>query len=112
MFAIGCLGLAWGISNFVRGIAVDEFWDLEARLLQFENFSGTAATRILGSAVAVWAVATLILSERFCCWKYPSPMQPYAPEQLTSTICTFSPSRLAPRGILSCSPREFIWLAG
>ncbi|MGA7994387.1 MAG: hypothetical protein WCA28_05695, partial [Bradyrhizobium sp.] len=41
---------AWGISNFVRGIAVDEFWDLEARLLKFENFSGTAATGILGGA--------------------------------------------------------------
>ena len=50
VFAIGCLGLAWGISNFVKGIAVDEFWDLEARLLQFENFSGTAASRILENA--------------------------------------------------------------
>jgi hypothetical protein len=50
VFAIGCAGLAWGISNFVRGIAADEFWDLETRLLQFETFSGTAASRILESA--------------------------------------------------------------
>lgn len=49
---IGCFGLTWGISNIARGAASDNFRDLEARLLRFETFKPTTATRILESPIA------------------------------------------------------------
>lgn len=49
---IGCLGLAWGVSNLARGEAADDFRDIEARLLQFETFSQATATRVLASDAA------------------------------------------------------------
>jgi hypothetical protein len=49
---VGCLGIAWGISNMVRGEAADDFRDIETRLLQFEAFSQAAKTRVLASSAA------------------------------------------------------------
>jgi hypothetical protein len=49
---VGCLGIAWGISNIVRGEAADDFRDIETRLLQFEAFSQATKTRVLASSAA------------------------------------------------------------
>jgi len=49
---VGCLGIAWGISNMVRGEAADDFRDIETRLLQFEAFSQATKTRVLASSAA------------------------------------------------------------
>src|ERR1700746_839876 len=49
---IGCLGIAWGVSNIARGEAADDFRDIETRLLQFEGFSQATETRVLASAAA------------------------------------------------------------
>jgi hypothetical protein len=49
---IGCLGIAWGLSNIVRGEAADDFRDIETRLLQFEGFSRATETRVLASTAA------------------------------------------------------------
>jgi hypothetical protein len=49
---IGCLGIAWGVSNIARGEAADDFRDIETRLLQFEGFSQATGTRVLASAAA------------------------------------------------------------
>src|SRR5262245_45001557 len=49
---VGCLGIAWGLSNVVRGEAADDFRDIETRLLQFEGFSQATETRVLASAAA------------------------------------------------------------
>jgi hypothetical protein len=49
---IGCLGIAWGLSNIVRGEAADDFRDIETRLLQFEGFNQATETRVLASAAA------------------------------------------------------------
>jgi hypothetical protein len=49
---IGCLGIAWGLSNIVRGEAADDFRDIETRLLQFEGFSQATESRLLASAAA------------------------------------------------------------
>ena len=40
---VGCLGLAWGISNVARGETFDAFLGLETRLLKFETDSRTNA---------------------------------------------------------------------
>jgi len=112
IFGIGCLGLAWGISDFVGGIVADEFWDLEARLLKFENFSKTAATAILDSADAkhlgvcdTHSQRALLLLEI-----------PLADAALRSGAAHdydlhIQSLEARTRGMLSCSPRDsFGWL--
>jgi hypothetical protein len=49
---VGCLGIAWGMANTVRGEAADDFRDIETRLLQFEAFSQATETRVLASSAA------------------------------------------------------------
>ena len=49
---VGCLGLAWGISNVARGETFDAFLGLETRLLKFETVSRTNAITTLNSAAA------------------------------------------------------------
>jgi hypothetical protein len=49
---VGCVGIAWGLSNIARGEAADDFRDIETRLLQFEGFGQTTETRVLASAAA------------------------------------------------------------
>jgi hypothetical protein len=49
---VGCLGLAWGVSNMVRGEAADDFRDIETRLLQFEAFGQATESRVLASDAA------------------------------------------------------------
>jgi hypothetical protein len=49
---VGCLGLAWGISNVARGEASDAFLGLETRLLKFETVSRANAITTLNSAAA------------------------------------------------------------
>jgi hypothetical protein len=48
-FFICCFGLAWGVLMLPRSEASDVFRELEANLLQFENFSRAAAIRTLQS---------------------------------------------------------------
>ena len=49
---VGCLGLAWGISNVARGETFDAFLGLGTRLLKFETVSRTNAITTLNSAAA------------------------------------------------------------
>lgn len=49
---VGCLGIAWGMSNLVRGEAADDFRDIETRLLQFEAFGQATKLRVLASSAA------------------------------------------------------------
>ena len=49
---VGCLGLAWGISNVARGETFDAFLGLETRLLKFETVSRPNAITTLNSAAA------------------------------------------------------------
>jgi hypothetical protein len=49
---VGCVGIAWGLSNIARGEAADDFRDIETRLLQFEGFGQATETRVLASAAA------------------------------------------------------------
>jgi hypothetical protein len=49
---VGCLGIAWGMSNLVRGEAADDFRDIETRLLQFEAFGQATKIRVLASSAA------------------------------------------------------------
>ena len=49
---VGCLGIAWGVSNIARGEAADDFRDIETRVLQFEGFSQATETRVLASTAA------------------------------------------------------------
>jgi hypothetical protein len=49
---VGCLGLAWAISNVARGETFDAFLGLEARLLRLETVSRTNAITTLDSAAA------------------------------------------------------------
>ena len=49
---VGCLGLAWGVSNLGRSAVISDFWDVEAQLLRFETFSQATAARTLESAAA------------------------------------------------------------
>jgi hypothetical protein len=49
---VGCVGIAWGISNVVRGETFDAFLGLEARLLRLETVSHTNAITSLNSAAA------------------------------------------------------------
>jgi len=49
---VGCLGIAWGMSNMVRGETADDFRDIETRLLQFEAFSQATKARVLASSAA------------------------------------------------------------
>lgn len=46
---VGCLGVAWGFSNFARSIAADEFRNLESHVLRFETFSPSMTTKLLES---------------------------------------------------------------
>ncbi len=111
--AIGCLGLAWGISNFVRGVAVDEYRDLEARLLQFETFSRTAATRILDSAAAKSLGACDSHSQRaLLLLEIPltdAALRSGAAQDYDLHIRSLEDRT---RRILGCTPRDsFAWLA-
>jgi hypothetical protein len=47
---IACLGLAWSIPNLASSAVSDEFYDLDARLLQFESLKPASAARILQNA--------------------------------------------------------------
>ena len=49
---VGCLGLAWGISNVAPGETFDAFLGLEARLLRLETVSRTNAITTLNGAAA------------------------------------------------------------
>jgi hypothetical protein len=50
--AFGCLGLVWGTTSLGQSILAADFWDVEAQLLRFENFSHAASVRTLESAAA------------------------------------------------------------
>ncbi len=49
VFVVGCFGLIWAVSSFARGATVEEFRNVQDRLLQFETFNQAAATRMLES---------------------------------------------------------------
>jgi hypothetical protein len=109
---IGCLGLAFGFSNLLRGEASDDFRDLESRLLQFETFTQATTTETLASAAA-WdlspcdnhAQRALLLMEI-----------PLADAALRSGAVHEYDERIRSlesraRQALNCTPRDsFVWL--
>ena len=109
---IGCVGLAFGFSDLVRGEVSDDFRDLESRLLQFETFSQPTARQALSSAAA-WNVSfcdnhaqrALLLMEI-----------PLADAALRSGVVHEYDERIRSleargRQALSCTPRDsFVWL--
>lgn len=111
-FAIVCLGLSWAISTFERAVVSGDFWNVEARLLQFEIFSPATATRTLDSAVAQdlspcdsHSQRALLLLE-----------MPLADAALRSGATRVFDQRIRSleartRRVLSCTPRDsFVWL--
>jgi len=112
-FAVGSLGLAWGIANFAKCAAADDFLDLEARLLRFENYDRITSSRMLEDADAeglspcdMHAQRALLLLE-----------MPLAYDALRSGTVNEYDSRIRSiedrvRRTLRCSPRNsFVWLA-
>lgn len=110
--AFGCLGLVWGMTSLGRSIVAADFWDVEAQLLRFENFSRAASIRTLESAAAqslspcdTHAQRALLLMEL-----------PLADADLRSGATSDFDRRVQSletrtRRILSCTPRDsFAWL--
>jgi hypothetical protein len=111
-FAIGCLGLAWGISNFTIGAAADDYWIIENHLLQFETFSRATATRMLEAAAAkdlsaceTHSQRALLLLELIVA---DAALRSGAVREYDQHIQALEART---RRILSCTPREsFVWL--
>lgn len=112
-FAIGSLGLVWGISNLASGAAADDFRDVEARLLRFETFNRSAAIRMLEGAAVENVGACDNHSQRvLLLLEIPladAALRSGAFHEYDQHIQSLE-ARV--RRILNCSPREsFVWLA-
>jgi hypothetical protein len=111
-FLIGCLGLAWGILNFARGEASDDFRDLEAYLLRFETVSRTTATATLESAPA----QDLSFCDKHAQHALMLLEIPFADAALRSGAVQEFDQRISSlearaRRTLGCSPRDsLVWL--
>jgi hypothetical protein len=111
-FAFGCLGLAWGISNFTTGATADDYWIVEDHLLQFETFNQAAATRMLEivaakdlSACETHSQRALLLLELLLA---DATLRSGAVHEYDQHIQALEART---RRILSCTPREsFVWL--
>jgi hypothetical protein len=110
--AFGCLGLVWGTLNLGQSIVAADFWDVEAQLLRFENFSRAASVRTLESTAArslspcdSHSQRALLLMEL-----------PLADADLRSSATSDFDRRVhsletRTRQMLSCAPRDsFAWL--
>jgi len=110
--AFGCLGLVWGAASLEQSIVAADFWDVEAQLLRFENFSHAASVRTLESAAAQslspcdnHSQRALLLMEL-----------PLADADLRSGATSDFDRRVQSletrtRRMLSCTPRDsFAWL--
>jgi hypothetical protein len=110
--AIGCLGLVWGIFELPRSEAADDFREIESRLLRFETFSRTTATRTLEdqtfqslSPCETHSQHAMLLME-----------MPLAEAALRSGAANEFDQRVQSletrsRRILGCTPRDsFVWL--
>jgi hypothetical protein len=110
--AVGCLGLAWGISTLPRSEAADDFRDIESRLLRFEAFSRPALTQALESPAAQGLDACDTHSQRALLLME----MPLAEAALRSGAASEFDQRVQSlesrsRRLLSCTPRDsFVWL--
>lgn len=111
-FAVGCLGLAWGIFTLPYSEAADDFRDIESRLLRFETFNRTAVVQILESPAAQNLDACDTHSQRAILLME----MPLAEAALRSGAAGEFDRRVQSlesrsRRILSCAPRDsFVWL--
>jgi hypothetical protein len=106
------LGLAWGVFAVPRSEALDDFRDIETRLLRFETFSRTMLTRTLESQASQNLSACDTHSQRAMLLME----MPMAEAALRSGAANEVDQRIQSletrsRRILSCTPREsFVWL--
>jgi hypothetical protein len=106
------LGLAWGVFAVPRSDALDDFRDIETRLLRFETFSRTMLTRTLESQ----ASQNLSLCDTHSQRAVLLMEMPMAEAALRSGAANEFDQRIQSletrsRRILSCTPREsFVWL--
>jgi hypothetical protein len=111
--AIGCLGLVWGIFALPRSEAVDDFRDIESRLLHFETFSRTTLTQILESQASQSLSACDTHSQRaMLLMEMPLAevaLRSGAADEYDQRIHSLESRTIR---ILSCTPREsFVWLS-
>jgi hypothetical protein len=110
--ALGCLGLVWGTLSLDQSIVAGDFWDVEAQLLRFENFSQAASVRTLESAAARSLNPCDTHSQRALLLMELS----LADADLRSSATSDFDRRVQSletrtRRILSCTPRDsFAWL--
>jgi hypothetical protein len=106
------VGLVWAIFALPRSGSVDDFRDIETRLLRFETFSRTMLTRTLESQVS----QNLSLCDTHSQRAVLLMEMPMAEAALRSGAANEFDQRIRSletraRRILSCTPREsFVWL--
>jgi hypothetical protein len=108
---VGCLGIAWGLSNMGPGEAADDFRDIETRLLQFEGFSQATEERVLASAAQDTSGCDSHAQHALLLIEIPlvdaalrsGALDPF--NQRTRSL------EARARDALSCTPRDsFVWL--
>jgi len=109
---VGCLGLAWGISNLGQSTVISDFWDVEAQLLRFETFNASTAARTLDSAAAKALSPCDTHSQRaLLLMEIPlagAGLRSGASSEFDQHMTSLETRA---RQILSCSPRDsFAWL--
>jgi hypothetical protein len=109
---VGCLALAWGVSNLGQSLVITDFWDVEAQLMRFETFSQTTAARTLESAAAKGLSACDTHSQRaLLLMEIPlagAGLRSGAGSEFDRHMRSLETRT---RQILSCSPRDsFAWL--
>jgi hypothetical protein len=111
-FALGCLGLVWGIFALAHSEAADDFREIEGRLLRSETLNRTISTQTLESRAAQSLSACDTHSQRaMLLLEMPlaeSALRTGFAQEFDRHVRSLETrSRL----ILSCTPRDsFVWL--
>jgi hypothetical protein len=112
IFAIGCLGLVWGIFALPQSEEADDLQDVESRLLRSEAFSPRALSlRLEGAASQNLSACDTHSQRAVLLMEMPlaeAALRSGAAEEFDRRVLALETRS---RRILSCAPREsFAWL--